>query len=78
MKIAVITGASSGIGWEFVKGIAGSETLDEIWVIARRRERLEEVAQTVPVPVRSIPLDLTEPESFEVYRKLLETEKPVM
>ena len=44
MKIAVVTGASSGMGretiiqlWEHFKGF------DEIWIIARRRERLDEL-----------------------------------
>ena len=40
MKIAVITGASSGMGREFAKGIDAEERLDEIWLIARRRARL--------------------------------------
>lgn len=76
MRIAVITGASSGIGWEFVRGIDRSEQLDEIWVIARRRERLEEVARTVGTKVRPIALDLTVPESFDVYKRMLAEEKP--
>lgn len=76
MRIAVITGASSGIGWEFVKGIDQSEQLDELWVIARRRERLEEVARTVRTRVRPIALDLTEPESFDIYKRMLEAEQP--
>lgn len=40
MKIAVITGASSGIGREFVYAVDQKFQLDEIWVIARRAERL--------------------------------------
>ena len=36
MKIAVITGASSGMGREFVYAIDKEFDLDEIWVIARR------------------------------------------
>ena len=44
MKIAIVTGASSGLGKEFVKQIEHLyKELDEIWVIARRRERLEEL-----------------------------------
>ena len=41
LKIAIVTGASSGLGKEFVKQIEHLyKELDEIWVIARRRERL--------------------------------------
>lgn len=76
MRIAVITGASSGIGWEFVKGIDKSEQLDEIWVIARRMERLREVAKTAKTKVRPISMDLTLPESYDAYKQLLEEEKP--
>ena len=45
MKIAVVTGASAGIGREFVYAIDRQEQLDEIWVIARRAERLEELKE---------------------------------
>ena len=76
MKIAVVTGASSGIGWEFVKGLDKNEALDEIWVIARRRERLNELAGQTKTSVRVIPMDLTEEESFEAYRRLLEEIRP--
>ena len=41
MKIAVVSGASSGMGAELVKKIDQKcPMLDEIWVIARRKERL--------------------------------------
>ena len=76
MRIAVITGASSGMGREFVRRIDLSETLDEIWVIARRRERLELLAKETRVPLRIIPLDLTKDESIDEYKSLLETETP--
>ena len=37
MNIAIITGASSGMGRDFVYQIADKfSSLDEIWVIARR------------------------------------------
>jgi NAD(P)-dependent dehydrogenase (short-subunit alcohol dehydrogenase family) len=47
MKIALITGASSGIGREFVKAIDREGGLDELWVVARRAERLEELRKTI-------------------------------
>ncbi len=40
MKIAVVTGASSGFGRIFVSELQKCcKTLDEIWVVARRKER---------------------------------------
>lgn len=39
MKIAVITGASSGMGKAFTKQIDEKyQELDEIWVIARKKK----------------------------------------
>ena len=66
MRIAVITGASSGMGREFVRQIDKAETLDEIWVIARRRDRLESLAAETNAPLRILPLDLTKEESIAV------------
>ena len=42
MRIAVITGASSGMGREFVYAL-DKNGYDELWVIARREERLKEL-----------------------------------
>ena len=76
MRIAVITGASSGMGREFVKQIDASECFDEIWVIARRKERLEELCEGAKNKIRPVPLDLMKRESFDEYKALLESEKP--
>ena len=44
MKIVIGTGASSGLGREFVRQIESLyKELDEIWIIARREDRLLEV-----------------------------------
>ena len=77
MRIAVVTGASSGMGKEFVLQISRTEKLDEIWVIARRTDRLEELKKEIPdTVIRPISLDLTKAESIEAYRAMLEAEKP--
>ena len=78
VKIAVITGASSGMGLEFAKAIDAEETLDEIWLIARRRERLEDLAKELRTPARILPMDLGDAASFDEYKKLLEQEKPLV
>ena len=41
MNIAIVTGASSGMGREFVRQLHGYIQPDEIWAIARRKEALE-------------------------------------
>ena len=76
MKIAVVSGASSGMGCEFVRQLDRDETFDELWVIARRREKLAEVQKEVRAQVRVIPLDLAHSESYAEYRGLLEQHKP--
>ncbi len=77
MKIAVITGASSGMGREFVLQLAKEMPLDEIWVIARRLDRLESLQSLVPqVRIRPLAMDLTLPASLDEYKTLLAAEDP--
>ena len=76
MKIAVITGASAGIGREFVRAVDREERFDEIWVIARRLERLEALAAECRNPIRPVVLDLADLKNVEEYRTLLEREQP--
>ena len=71
MKIAVITGASSGMGRDFVCQLDASDAYDEIWVIARRRDRLESLTADVRAPLRILALDLTKQESIEEYKAAL-------
>jgi short-subunit dehydrogenase len=75
-KIAVITGASSGMGRDFARQLDAQQEFDEIWLIARRRERLEEMASELRAPVRAIALDLTKEESIAEYSALLAAENP--
>ncbi len=76
MKIAVVTGASSGMGREFVKQLDVAHAFDEIWVIARRRDKLESLSDEVKARVRPVCLDLSRRESFDEYAALLAEEKP--
>ncbi len=76
MKIAVITGASSGIGKEVFRQIPSAMGVEEVWVIARNAEKLTELQSETVLPVRAIPMDLSLPSSWEEYRNLLDAEKP--
>lgn len=77
MGIAIVTGASSGMGREFVRQLAKREQLEEIWVVARREERLSELKQQITgTQIRPLALDLTQRESIRLLSALLTQEKP--
>ena len=78
MKTAIITGASCGLGEEYVKQVIEQmPEVEEIWLIARRLEKLEMLASRfAKYRIRCLSLDLTDTESFETYRRELETAKP--
>ena len=76
MNIAIVTGASSGMGREFVLQLGAYTQVDEIWVIARRAEALEALKAEVSTPLRILSLDLCENESFHALDALLQEEKP--
>ena len=78
MNIAIVTGASSGMGREFVLQLPEFVQVDEIWAIARRADALEELKKETAVPVRPVSLDLLKEESFETLQAMLETEKPTI
>ena len=78
-KIAVITGASSGMGREFAVQIAVEGGLDELWVVARRAERLEELKKELEqngLLVRPMALDLTSEDSVRQMQSVLAEEQP--
>ena len=76
MKIAIITGASSGMGREFVRQLHSYVQVDEIWAIARREDALAALKAETPYPVRPIVLDLLKEDSFWQFSALLEETKP--
>lgn len=81
-KIAIVTGASSGMGREFVRQLHGFfPEVEEIWVIARRMEGLQQLEKqlwknTESVPVRLLPCDLCDREALNQFEVLLKKEQP--
>ena len=76
MKIAVVTGASSGMGREFVRQLAAQGEVEEIWAIARNADRLSALEGTVAVPVRTLPMDVSDMQAVEAYQAALEQAQP--
>ena len=75
-KIAVVTGASSGMGREFALTLEKHVKVDEIWAIARTEKALAELGKQTEIPVKVVSMDLTDPESFTKYEQLLQEEQP--
>ncbi|MCT4545437.1 MAG: SDR family NAD(P)-dependent oxidoreductase [Vallitalea sp.] len=78
-NIAVITGASSGFGREFVRQICMSKqyNFDEIWLIARRKQRLEVLASKFPKQkFKILVLDLSNGQCLKKYKNILQEERP--
>ena len=78
MRIAIITGASSGLGEEFALQMGNYFTdIDAVWLIARRREKLEALSEKLRgIKTVVLPLDLCDSASFTALRTKLDTEKP--
>lgn len=76
MRIAIITGASSGMGMEFARQIDRKCLgLEEIWLIARSREPMEQLAAQLQIPVRIFAMDLTVSDSYAEFLMELARQK---
>jgi hypothetical protein len=78
MRAAVITGASSGLGSAFAKRLAQDNEADEIWVIARREDRLNALRSELGERIVPLALDLTDETALETLKAKLEETKPVI
>lgn len=78
MKIALLTGASSGLGCAFAKYIGQIfPEIDEVWALARRKDRLEALAGRIST-TRIVPVecDLTQEAGIAAIKARLDAEKP--
>lgn len=77
MKIAIVTGASSGMGKEFVRQLSTAyECLDEIWVISRNEKKLSSLQKVAGKPIVILPLDLRKRREQEKLKDRLRREDP--
>ena len=72
-RIALVTGASSGLGKEFVKLLLDDQELSEIWALARSQDNLERLAQELGKKIVVFPADLSDRKCYLKLKERLET-----
>ena len=79
MNIAIITGASSGIGEEFAIQISNKySNLDEICILARRKDRLEELSNKLHTKARIMTLNLALDSDLRLFANELDLINPTV
>ena len=78
-RIAIITGASSGIGEEFARQVCAKYDFDEIWIVARREDKLTALAENLNASknfkvVRPVVIDLAGKEGVGRLKSFIEAE----
>ncbi len=76
MSVAIVTGASSGIGKEFVVRLSKQTDITEFWLIARREELLLKLSESLSQKCKIISLDLSSEEGLRNFSEILAKEKP--
>lgn len=80
--VLIVTGASAGMGREFALQLAKQRKADEIWLIARRKDRLEALAADIsaipgsPVP-KCLTMDLSCDTGLAAFNAALRGEGPI-
>lgn len=73
-SIAIVTGANGGFGKEFVRIIANENEVDEIWAIARNKEKLERLKEEFGEKIMTFSKDLSELEQVKSFEEILKCE----
>lgn len=79
MNVIIITGASSGMGMEFARKMDRSfNNIDEFWLIARSRDRLERLAEELTHKAEVFTMDVTDKNSMDRLEKKLQEQNAVV
>ena len=76
-KIVILTGATGGLGREFLNQIL-KEEIDEVWAIARNEQKLSALRNEYGNKVVPIPLDLSDCSAVEQLGAMLKEQKPTV
>ena len=74
-NIAIVTGASSGLGKEFVKLLINDKNIDEIFVLARSKDKLDNLKIDYGNKIKPYPMDLSDINNVKSFGKSLEQEE---
>ena len=73
-NIAIVTGASSGLGKEFVKLLVNNKDIDNIYVLARNQDKLNKLKADYGNKIIPYPADLSDINNIKAFGKHLEQE----
>lgn len=76
MAVAIITGASSGIGRQFALELKSLPEVDEFWFVARRKENMIALRDELGVNAHIISCDLCTTEGIDELKRNLEEKRP--
>jgi len=82
MNVAIITGASSGLGREFARQLNEKivkkelKGIHELWLIARRKDRMEELAAKVKIKCKIIVMDVADHKKMDEFAEILQIANP--
>ena len=71
-KIAIVTGATGGLGQEFIKEIQKIDEIDEIWAVGRNEKKLEELRKKYSI-IRPVIADFST-DGVEVIKQKIQKE----
>ena len=69
--IAIVTGASGGLGREFVKLLSMKNGIDKICAISRSEDKLTKIQSEFGEKIQTIPMDLSDRNSYNMLKRLL-------
>lgn len=75
-RIAIVTGATGGVGTKFIEGLC-KEELDEIWAVARNEQKLTNLSE-MDTRIVTITTDLSKCEGWKLLDSLLKRDNPVV
>ena len=73
-RVAIITGATGGLGREFVKEICHRDDIDEVWAVGRNSGKLETICKN-DSKIKAVEADLAG-DGVDVLTKKISEEKP--